>query len=149
MTVAEPNSSTTMRAQPPKSNQPIGTDTPVEDSIRELLRPEDREQFDQRIRTLLEGNPPTWEGIAFPVELALELAAICNLRCVMCPVPTTTRPPQLMKPETFRRAVDQAASERGFLLLPQGFGETMLHNRWAELVGYAAEKGIRPIVMLT
>ncbi|HUP22779.1 MAG TPA: SPASM domain-containing protein, partial [Thermoanaerobaculia bacterium] len=47
------------------------------------------------------------------------------------------------------RAVDQAASERGFLLLPQGFGETMLHNRWAELVGYAAEKGIRPIVMLT
>jgi radical SAM protein with 4Fe4S-binding SPASM domain len=120
-----------------------------EDSIRALMVDEDRDLFDDRVRRLLEGDPSTWEGIAFPIELGVELAAVCNLRCVMCPVPTTSRPPQLMKSGTFERVIEQAASEGGFVLLPQGFGETMLHARWAELVGSAAERRIRPIVMLT
>ena len=138
---------TAEREQP--VHEPAADDSPIEDSIRGLLGPRDRELFDARVGTLLEDDPARWEGIAFPIELALELAAVCNLRCVMCPVPTTSRPPRFMNPETFQRAVDQAAAEGGFVLLPQGFGETMLHAKWAELVGYAVSRGIRPIVMLT
>jgi hypothetical protein len=54
-----------------------------------------------------------------------------------------------MKAEIVRAAVDEIKDDRGLVLLPQGFGETMLHPDWHELVGYAIEQGIRPIVMLS
>ena len=81
-------------------------------------------------------GPLTEDGaeVDFPVELAIELAAVCNLACVMCPVPTTRRPKQLIDDDLFRRIVDQATGERGFMLLPQGFGESMLHKRWHHLL---------------
>ncbi len=122
---------------------------PVEESIRALFREKSGDTFDARAATLEAQDPARWDGIAFPVEFALELAAVCNLECVMCPVPTTIRPKELMKPELFHRVVDEIADETGYVLLPQGFGETMLHPQWAELVGYAKERGIGPIIMLT
>ena len=67
----------------------------------------------------------------------------------MCPVPTTSRPPELMKEEVFTEVVAQAGAESGFILLPQGFGETFLHPRWADFLGRARAKGIGPIVLLT
>ncbi|MCP4654377.1 MAG: radical SAM protein [bacterium] len=121
----------------------------VEESIRALVPEEGRPTFDQRFAALASDDPERWEAVAFPVELAIELAAVCNLKCVMCPVPTTSRPATLMDEAVFRSAVDQIGDQKGFVLLPQGFGETMLHRKWADLVGYAVDKGIRPIVMLT
>ena len=99
----------------------------------------------------LAAGPLTEDGaeVEFPVELAIELAAVCNLACVMCPVPTTRRPKQLIDDDLFRRVVDQATGERGFMLLPQGFGESMLHKRWHQLLAHAVERGVRPIVLLT
>lgn len=124
-------------------------DPTFDPSIRGLLIAPDAEVFAAR-ETLLHGDNPTeFEGIAFPLEVAVELAAVCNLSCVMCPVPTTSRPAQLMRPELFRRTIDQLQSEQGFVLLPQGFGESMLHARWAELLRYAVDRGVRPIVLLT
>jgi radical SAM protein with 4Fe4S-binding SPASM domain len=122
---------------------------PAEDSIRGLFEAGDLEVFDRRLGELASPDPDRWQGLAFPIELALELANVCNLRCVMCPVPTTSRKPKLMDDEVFRSAVDEASRERGFVFLPQGFGESMLHPRWAELVALAVERGIRPVVMLT
>jgi len=121
----------------------------VEPEIRALFDPAGGAVFDQRNRLLNDAGPEEWEGLAFPVEFALELAAVCNLACVMCPVPTTSRPKKLMAPEIFRRVIDEVSNERGFVLLPQGFGESMLHKQWADLVGYAVEHGIHPVVMLT
>ncbi len=128
-----------------------GAEAPVsfEASVRSFFADASGVEFDRRAEALASGDPRAWEQIAFPIELGLELAAACNLKCVMCPVPTTSRPAQLMDPDLARAVIDQLAGESGFVLLPQGFGETMLHPRWAELVGRAAARGVRPIVMLT
>lgn len=124
---------------------PTGTDL----EVGFLFEGEDAAVHAERRERLASDDASRWEGIAFPVELALELAAVCNLACVMCPVPTTSRKPRLMDEALFRRVVDEVASEKGFVLYPQGFGEPMLHPRWADLVGHARAKGIRPIVVLT
>jgi radical SAM protein with 4Fe4S-binding SPASM domain len=122
---------------------------PVEVSVRALFDDGSGQVFDQR-RAILNGdNPDAWEGLAFPVELAFELASACNLRCVMCPVPTTSRAATLMDDGIFRRAADEAAEEKGFVLLPQGFGESMLHPRWASLLSHALSRGVAPIILLT
>ncbi len=128
-----------------------GAETPpsFEASVRGFFADASGAAFDRRARALASGGPEAWQEIGFPIELGLELAAACNLKCVMCPVPTTSRPAQLMDPDLARAVIDELAGERGFVLLPQGFGETMLHPRWAELVGHAVARGVRPIVMLT
>lgn len=120
-----------------------------EASVRGFFAGASGAEFDRRAEALASGEPAAWDEIAFPVELGLELAAACNLKCIMCPVPTTSRPAQLMDPALARSAMDELAGESGFVLMPQGFGETMLHPRWAELVAHAVARGIRPIVMLT
>lgn len=130
----------------PPTNPP--STASIEESIRALFSEDAGSVWEAR-RALLAGDPAGWDGIAFPVELALEIASACNLRCVMCPVPTTTRPATLMPEEIFRRAVDEAAREQGFIFFPGGFGESLLHPKWGELLAYAMERGISPIVLLT
>lgn len=105
--------------------------------------------YDKRRTALSSDDPSRWDGIAFPMEFALELASVCNLRCVMCPVPTTSRPATLMDESVFRRVVDEVAQEHGYVLLPQGFGESFIHPKWAELLAHARLRKIRPIVLLT
>jgi pyruvate-formate lyase-activating enzyme len=117
--------------------------------IRALFDDEGGRAFDERRGRLDSDDPSRWEGVAFPVEFALELAAVCNLACVMCPVPTTSRKARLMDETLFRKVVDEVASEKGYVLFPQGFGESMLHPKWADLLGHARAKGVRPIVVLT
>lgn len=128
---------------------PAPSPTSAQGSVRALFRAPEQQLYASREAVLAQPSPEDWEGLAFPIEFAIELAAVCNLDCVMCPVPTTRRPKQLMSREVFRDAVDQAAAERGFVLLPQGFGESMLHKQWAEMLAYARTRGISPIVMLT
>lgn len=120
----------------------------IEESIRALFS-EDAVSVWEARRALIGGAPTGWDGITFPVDLALELSSACNLRCVMCPVPTTARPATLMREEIFRQAVDEAALERGFIFFPSGFGESLLHPRWGDLLAYAVERGISPIILLT
>jgi len=120
-----------------------------EGTVRRFFAERSGAEFDQRVEALASGESRAYEEIAFPIEFSLELAAACNLKCVMCPVPTTSRPAQLMEPSLARAVIDQLAEESGFVLLPQGFGETMLHPQWAQTVGYAVECGVRPIAMLT
>lgn len=124
------------------------TTDPIEESIRALFSEDAGSAWEAR-RALLAGEPAGWDGIAFPIELALEIVSACNLRCVMCPVPTTTRPATLMPEEIFRQAVDEAARQRGFIFFPSGFGESLLHPKWGELLAYAIERGIAPIILLT
>lgn len=126
-----------------------GEPTGFEATVRPYFADRSRPEFDRRAEALASGEPRAYEEIVFPIEVGVELAAACNLKCVMCPVPTTSRPAQLMDPSLARAVIDQLAEESGFVFLPQGFGETMLHPRWAEMVGYAAERGVRPIAMLT
>jgi len=132
-------------------DQSANHDEPItfEGTVRSFFADHSGAEFDRRTEALATGDPAAYGEIAFPIELSLELAAACNLKCVMCPVPTTSRPAQLMEPSLAREIIDQLAEECGFVLLPQGFGESMLHPHWAQVVGHAVESGIRPIAMLT
>ena len=108
-----------------------------------------RKIYQERVAILDTEDFLQWQTLSFPLEVGAELAAWCNLKCIMCPVPTTKRPRELMKPGLFKKITDELASESGYILLPQGFGETMLHAGWSDLVEYAQSKGIGPIVMLS
>lgn len=121
----------------------------VEECLSELFPAADRPLLEAKSRCLGSEDPSDWDAVSFPIELALELVSACNLSCVMCPVPTTTRPAKLMEEAIFRRTVDDVAALGGFLFLPQGFGESFLHPRWADLLAYARQRDIRPIVLLT
>jgi spiro-SPASM protein len=118
-------------------------------TLRERVPAQALAAYDAKLESLASEDARMWNSVAFPLEIALELAAVCNLDCIMCPVPTTSRPKTLMEPAVAQSVIDQLSVEHGFVLLPQGFGETMLHAKWAEIVGHAVAKGIRPIVMLT
>jgi radical SAM protein with 4Fe4S-binding SPASM domain len=122
---------------------------PPDVSVRALFDDESGRLHDERRRLLASPEPADWQGIAFPLEVSLELASACNLKCVMCPVPTTRRPAAFLDEPTFRRATGELAAEGGFVLLPQGFGESLLHPRWAELLGEAKARRIAPVILLT
>jgi MoaA/NifB/PqqE/SkfB family radical SAM enzyme len=91
----------------------------------------------------------TAEAPAAPEELFVELTNVCNLRCVMCPRTSSSRDVGFMDPGLFRKIVDEAAHFPFCLLLPHGMGEALLHHRWENLVGYASDRGMSPIWILT
>ena len=91
----------------------------------------------------------TAETPAGPEELFVELTNACNLRCVMCPRTSSSRKVGFMEPALFRKIVDEAAHFSFCLLLPHGMGEALLHPRWQDLVGYASDRGLSPIWILT
>jgi radical SAM protein with 4Fe4S-binding SPASM domain len=136
-------------APDPTVPDPPAAPLPAEVSIRALFSESSGHVFDERHARLATVDPDVWEGIAFPVEFAMELSSACNLACVMCPVPTTSRAAKLMDDGLFRKVAEEISAESGFVLLPQGFGESMLHPRWADLLGYVRERGIGPVVFLT
>ena len=128
---------------------PEAPNTSQDATIRERVPADGLGRYDDKLAHLAATDSRVWNSVAFPLEIALELAAVCNLDCIMCPVPTTSRPKTLMDPALAKTVLDELSGEKGFVLLPQGFGETMLHAKWAEIVGHAVAKGVRPIVMLT
>ncbi len=103
----------------------------------------------QRKEILLSPDPANWATIDFPLELAVEIAAQCNLKCVMCPVPSMTRRKQFIATDTFQQVVEQIREEKGFLFGPGGYGEVMLHAGWGDLLEYAKEKGIGVMTLIT
>jgi radical SAM protein with 4Fe4S-binding SPASM domain len=123
--------------------------TPLDPGQRCLVPSTQLAHFEAKAGLLLSEDPADWERMPFPLELALELAAACNLQCIMCPVPTTTRPAELMADALFRQVIDEVAGMQGFFLYPQGFGEPLLHPRWAELLAYCRDQGVGPAILLT
>ncbi len=117
--------------------------------LKEVFPQDGWEDYIRRINTLSSPDPDEWRAIDFPVEVAVELTNNCNLRCIMCPVPTLRRSRGYMEEAVFRKAVEELSRESGFLFLPQGFGEPLLHKKWSELMEFAADTGIRPVVVLT
>jgi radical SAM protein with 4Fe4S-binding SPASM domain len=110
---------------------------------------ESRNLRTQREEILSSQDPSSWESLDFPLELAVEIAAWCNLKCIICPVPTTTRPKRFITADTFGKVVEQVRGEKGFMFGPGGYGEVMLHAGWADLLEHAKEQGVGPTVMIT
>lgn len=85
----------------------------------------------------------------FPRRVTLELTNSCNLRCVFCPRGIMEQTQGFMEPALFKKAVDEMADHLPVALVPFFRGESLLHPRFLELVGYAARKGVGPVQMTT
>jgi len=105
--------------------------------------------YSRRSDMLSSPDPENWALIDFPVEIAVELSNYCNLKCVMCPVPNLKRKRGFMDEPVFVKIVEELTAETGFIFLPQGFGESLLHPKWSRLIKFARRAGIRPVTILT
>jgi MoaA/NifB/PqqE/SkfB family radical SAM enzyme len=75
----------------------------------------------------------------------LEITNHCNLHCTICPVNTTMRRGRgFMDPALFRRVIDGNPG-LDFVLTFQ-WGEPLLHPEVFDLVRYAADRGVRPML---
>jgi radical SAM protein with 4Fe4S-binding SPASM domain len=117
--------------------------------LKNIFIPDRWENYAKRMSILSSDNPEDWRMIDFPVEIALELTNYCNLRCVMCPSPSLRRSKGYMEETVFQKVVKEIRGEKGFLFLPQGFGEPLLHKKWFELIDFASGFEISPIVVLS
>ena len=98
-----------------------------------------------------EGNTSV-EGLnalPFPDRVTVELTNHCNLACAMCPREHMTGPKGYMDLGLFRKIVDEMVPFGGVALVPFFRGETLLHPKWVEMLGYAKERGIGPIQFAT
>jgi radical SAM protein with 4Fe4S-binding SPASM domain len=75
-----------------------------------------------------------------PAHLKLELTNYCNLACPMCPHPQMQREVGYMRPELFRKIIDEAAPELEFAYLHH-LGESLFHGHLGELVRYGRSRG--------
>ncbi|MBI4776563.1 MAG: radical SAM protein [Deltaproteobacteria bacterium] len=89
------------------------------------------------------------QALHFPDRITVELTNHCNLECVMCPREHMTGSKGYMEVALFRKIVDEMVSFGRTALVPFFRGETLLHPRWIEMLGYAKERGIGPIQFAT
>lgn len=78
-----------------------------------------------------------------PIEFIVEVTNHCNLRCLMCPRATMTRPQGFMDVGLFRSLVDQAKGSAELLYISGGLGEPLLHPRLGEMIAYCRSSGVR------
>jgi MoaA/NifB/PqqE/SkfB family radical SAM enzyme len=81
-----------------------------------------------------------------PTYVQIEPVGQCNLRCQMCPIQFRQDgppygPPAFMKFEIFTCIIDELPDLQELHL--QGLGEPMMHPRFADMVAYAARRGVR------
>ena len=117
--------------------------------LKAVFSARNRETYFKRATILSSPDPARWDFIEFPLEIALELSNYCNLRCVMCPVPDLKRKRGFMDESVFHKTVENLLTESGFIFLPQGFGESLLHPGWSQFIHLARSMGIQPITVLT
>jgi len=84
-----------------------------------------------------------------PAEFALELTNHCNLSCVMCFREKMTRPKAFMDVKLARRVVDELRAFPKTPFLPQGFGESLLHPEFVDLLSYARSVLPNPIAVIS
>lgn len=87
-------------------------------------------------------------ALEFPKRINVELTNHCNQRCRLCPRLGFTRPLGFMEPEVFRRVAAECAAHDTALWL-HFLGESLLHPRLAELIGYARDAGVRQVGLST
>lgn len=95
---------------------------------------------ENRARLARDHGAPSLHARGRPAHLKIELTNFCNLSCPMCPHERMTRDVGYMRPELFRRIIDQAAPELEFAYLHH-LGESLFHPRLGELVRYGRSRG--------
>ena len=89
----------------------------------------------------------------FPRRVTVELTNHCNLNCPMCPRQYLVKRPDykegFMDRELYQKIIDEMAEYPNIALVPFFRGESLLHPEFIEMLGYAKEKGIKPIQLAT
>ncbi|HUT99531.1 MAG TPA: radical SAM protein [bacterium] len=81
-----------------------------------------------------------------PINVHVEINNTCNLDCVMCPRDRLTRRLTLMDDDLFRSVVRQLAGMGVPSVSLFLFGDPLCHPRLDEMVAYAAEHGVAPVL---
>src|SRR5262249_13797739 len=76
-----------------------------------------------------------------PAHMKIELTNFCNLACPMCPHQQMQRAVGYMKPELFRRILDQSAPWLEFVYLHH-LGESLFHGKIGEFIRYGRDRGV-------
>lgn len=102
-------------------------------------------------RTINRINKKLHRGLLpFPQNVHVEVANICNLHCVMCPIDQQTREKGFMNLETFEKIVRQCRGEFSMEKMAlMGLGEPFLNPKLIAMSRYAKEQGIRHIFTST
>jgi len=86
---------------------------------------------------------------AFPIHLDVELTSRCNLRCEMCYQQYIRAKRTDMAETLFRKIVDEGVQEGLCAMKLQSRGESLLHPRVLDLLGYAKDSGILDVHITT
>lgn len=84
----------------------------------------------------------------FPVNVIVEVCAMCNLKCDFCPAPRLKRSRGVMSESVFKRIVDNIAEvDKNTTVWPAQMGEPLLLGGYLfKLIRYAKEKGLRVVL---
>lgn len=77
----------------------------------------------------------------WPAHMKIELTNFCNLACVMCPHEQMKREVGYMRPELFRKIIDEAAPHLEFAYLHH-LGESLFHGRIGDFIRYGRSRGV-------
>lgn len=79
----------------------------------------------------------------FPKSLGVEVTNHCNLRCPMCPREVADRGYGNIDWDLFTKIADEAAGRDEVIFLPQGFGESLIHPRFCDMLAYCRDVGVK------
>lgn len=87
--------------------------------------------------------------LPFPQQLVVEATAGCDQECIYCGRSYMERPKKTMKPDLFKKIVDEAAKENPYCeVWPTFMGEALLlGDRLFELIRYAKDAGCKKITL--
>lgn len=85
----------------------------------------------------------------FPNQVVIELTAACDQECVFCGRTYMERPKKTMRPDLFKKIVEEIARENPYCeVWPTFMGEALLHGELTfELIRYAREVGCKKITL--
>lgn len=126
-----------------------------------IVKSYDPEQFGERFaayRRKWETYPRQRIVSDFPINVDLELASMCNLRCPMCHTLYIKNPSyqayraqdmtRLMSFDTFKRAIDEGRQYDDFSAIKLNFrGESTLHPEIDKFIAYAKQRGVLDILL--
>ena len=84
-----------------------------------------------------------------PEIVQIESTNICNAKCVFCPRDDMHRRQGIMSFELFRKIVDECAELGITHVRMHNYGEAFIDRKLVEKVGYAKQKGIKEVGMIS
>lgn len=76
----------------------------------------------------------------FPKRIHVELNAVCNLSCPMCPRHFVEEKPGFMTWELWKKIIDESSQYEDVSIIPFWRGESLLHPEFNAFIEYASNK---------